>query len=174
MSNPKTMSKTTTPRPARSGAPAASEGGKSAPPRIKRILVPLDFSGKSRQALRYAAPLAEKFGAKIVLLHVVELVPVAVPEMVLMQADLAPTERQASGHLRELARTLLPADLFERGLVVVGHPAVEILAVARREKADMIVLTTHGHSGLKRFIIGSTAEQVVRHATCPVLSVRRT
>lgn len=136
--------------------------------------MPLDFSGKSRQALSHAVPIAEKFGAKIVLLHVVELVPVAVPEMVLMQADLAPSERQATAHLQELGRTLLPPELYEKGIVVVGHPAVEILATAKRVKADMIVLSTHGRSGLNRFLIGSTAEQVVRHATCPVLSVRRT
>jgi nucleotide-binding universal stress UspA family protein len=161
------MSKKNTPRP------ASSKPSPSSPPRIRRLLVPLDFSGKSRQALRYAVPVAEKFGARIVLLHVVEPVPVTAPEMAMVQPDLLPLKRQAVRQLEELAAALVPPELHDRGVVTIGHAAVEILATAKRVRADMIVLTTHGHSGLKRFFMGSTAEQVVRHATCPVLSVRR-
>lgn len=167
------MSPKTKSRAADAAPRKPTEGRDVAIARIKRILVPMDFSGQSRQALRYAIPLAEKFGARIVLLHVVVPVPVTAPEMALMQTNLVPAKRAAAEQLHGTALKLLPRKLYERSIVSIGHAASEILVVARRIDTDMIVLSTHGRSGLKRFFMGSTAEQVVRHATCPVLSVRR-
>lgn len=141
--------------------------------RVSRILVPLDFSGASRQALKWAVPLAEKFGARIVLAHVVVPEPITAPEMTLLHTELGPRKRAAVQQLDRTAADLIPAGLYERGVVKIGHAPTEILALGRRVDADLIVLSTRGQSGLKRFFIGSTAEQVVRHATCPVISVRR-
>lgn len=155
-------------------APSAIMGRvKVSYPRVRRILVPLDFSGKSRQALRYATPLAQKFSSEIILLHV--LPPAS------GQADKAAGPLPSAGtptqaalrRLEAMAATLIPAELRGANLVRVGSPYGEILATARKLDVDMIVLTTRGHSGLKRFFVGSTAEQVMRHAPCPVLSVRR-
>jgi len=146
---------------------------KTSYPRLRTILVPLDFSGKSRQALRYAVPLAQKFSAQIVLLHVVHSdyntsakagsappIPRAVSQPVLRR-------------LEEMAGTLVPAAQRGQNFVQMGSPYVEILATARRLDVDLIVLSTQGRSGVKAFFVGSTAEQIMRHATCPVLSVRR-
>lgn len=142
------------------------------PPRLKRILVPLDLSGHSREALRHAVPLADKFGAQLILVHV--LPPrLTGPDLALVAVDDAPVKRRAATQLEEIGRSIVPSSCYGRAIVAVGHAANEIIATADRIAADMIVMTTHGHGGLKRFLVGSTAEQVVRHAACPVLLVRR-
>ena len=135
-------------------------------PRLLRILVPLDFSGKSRQALRYAVPLAQKFAAKIHLVHVLQ--PVGKSEL----ADLQQLKHAAIKRLGEMS-ALLPPRLRTGNAVLVGKPAEEILALAARNNIDLIVLTTKGLTGLKRVLVGSTAEHIMRHAPCPVMSVRR-
>ena len=144
---------------------------KSSYPRVRRILVPLDFSGKSRQALRYATPIAEKFSAKIFLLHVIQANYSAAPEVRALPISRGQTSA-ALRRLDEMAATYVPKALRGKSLVTIGSPYREILAAAQRLDVDMIALTTHGSTGLKRFFVGSTAEQVMRHAACPVLSVR--
>lgn len=136
-------------------------------PRLLRILVPLDFSGKSRQALRYAIPIAQKFSARIHLVHVLPA-----------QAKLPKDEQirlrlTALKRLGEMGAQLLPPRLRSENAVLTGEPADEILALVHRQSIDLIVLTTHGRSGLKRAFVGSTAEQIMRQAQCPVMSVRR-
>lgn len=149
----------------------------SAAPRIRRILVPLDFSGASRQALPAAIALAEKFRARIVLVHVVapQLQPVLPPAMgmAFTPMPVRGARTQAATQLHERGEKLIPRDLYERSIVSLGHAASEIVAVAERIDADLIVVSTHGHSGVKRFLMGSTAEQIVRHAPCPVMTVRQ-
>jgi universal stress protein A len=161
----------------KSAAGRASNGAKSSTFRLKRILVPLDFSGESRRALPQAIGLAEKFGARIVLVHVVApvLAPTMPPAMgISLEAVPVPGLRKAAANqLHERGEKLVPPALYERSIVSMGHPASEIIAIAERIGADLIVLTTHGRSGITRFLMGSTAEQVVRHAPCPVLTVRR-
>lgn len=144
---------------------------------FSRILVPLDFSGQSRLALEVAVPLAERYGGKIVLVHVVQ--PPAVLSAIpgggqyLVPMVSAKAIDTARAHLDGLAAKLVPARLLARTLVRQGNPQHEIISAARTLKADLIVITTHGYGGLKRALIGSTAERVVRHAHCPVLAVRR-
>lgn len=136
-------------------------------PRLFRILVPLDFSGKSRQALRYAVPIAQKFSARIHLVHVL-------PDPGKTAKDELTRQRLAA--LKRLGVTgeqLVPPRILAASAVLHGDPADEILALARREAIDLIVLTTKGRSGLKRVLVGSTAEQIMREAPCPVMSVRR-
>ncbi len=147
--------------------PAAVMGRiKTSYPRLQRLLVPLDFSGKSRQALRYAVPLAEKFAAVIHLVHVL-------PSPT--KAELAELPRRKHAALKRLGEmaALLPPRLRAGNAVVVGKPAAEILTLARRNNIDLIVITTKGRTGLARVLVGSTAESIMRHAPCPVLSVRR-
>ncbi|HTL66912.1 MAG TPA: universal stress protein [Lacunisphaera sp.] len=136
-------------------------------PRIHRILVPLDFSGKSRQALRYAVPLGQKFSARIHLVHV--LAEPAKSE----QAQLPARRHEAIKRLGQMSQQLLPPRLRAENAVLVGRPAEQILALVEKNSIDLIVLTTKGRAGLKRALIGSTAEAIMRSARCPVLSVRR-
>jgi universal stress protein A len=145
---------------------------------LKRILVPLDFSGKSRPALEYAIPLAEAFGGRIRLLHVVQVVPtlgVSTPggEMSFIAMDEQPHVERATVHWRELAKHLLPPALADKLVVRVGLPYDEIVQAAADMHADLMVITTHGHTGIKHALLGSTAERIIRHAPCPVLTVRR-
>jgi nucleotide-binding universal stress UspA family protein len=147
---------------------------RAAPIKLKRILVPLDFSATARRALDYALALAEEFEAKTFLLHVIQ--PVLVPGAAgFAYAPLDTSERTATAHdkLRDLATQRLPPNLLAKTLVSVGRPSDEIVKAARKFRADLIVITTHGHTGLKHVLLGSTAEAVVRHAPCPVLTVHR-
>jgi universal stress protein A len=140
-------------------------------PRIRRILVPLDFSGKSRRALSYAAPLAVKFGARLVLLHVLsgekpERGQAAPPPN-------SPRRNAAHKRLRETALQFVDEDLIDQTVVRSGRPAREIIETARVLNADLLAITTEAKAGLNRLIKGSTAEQVLRLSPCPVLAVRK-
>ena len=139
---------------------------KASYPRLIHILVPLDFSGKSRQALRYAVPIAQKFSAKIHLVHVLR--PLAKKE----ESDLPRLRQDAIRRLGEMSGQL-PPRLRAGNAVLVGKPADEILALAAKNNIDLIVLTTKGLTGLKRVLVGSTAETIMRQSVCPVLSVHR-
>jgi nucleotide-binding universal stress UspA family protein len=142
--------------------------------RLRRILVPLDFSGKSRQALQYALPLASAVGARIILLHVLKRnYTLGEASFAYLPLDTAPLIKEAKARLRSMAIQLKSPDLIEKMIVRVGIPYDEITAAARRLKADLIVIATHGYTGLTHVLLGSTAERVVRHAPCPVLTVRR-
>jgi nucleotide-binding universal stress UspA family protein len=143
----------------------------------KQILCPVDFSDFSDYAMRYAALLAQKFEARLTLLHVVAPILVPLPGDALVppmrQADLADI---ADACRERLTRTA--GDLAEKGIAVAcqvtsGVPYLEILRMAEELHADMIVMGTHGRSGLVHLMIGSVAERVVRKAPCAVLTVKR-
>ena len=142
--------------------------------RIKSILVPIDFSTPSKKALAYAVPFAELFGAKLTLLHVVE--PVATPDFansfpLLMENDkvIAACKARLASLLRQKA---IDSKLVEKMLVRQGRSFHEITDAAQTLKTDLIIIATHGYTGLKHALLGSTTERVVRHAPCPVLVVR--
>jgi universal stress protein A len=142
--------------------------------RIKSILVPTDFSPASEKALAYALPFARQFGARITLLHVVE--PVGTPDFaksspLIMEDDEVKAE--CTRHLQSVVRSLeIEPGLVERTLVRFGRSFNEIADAARTLKVDLIIISTHGRTGLKRVLLGSTTERVVRHAPCPVFVVR--
>jgi universal stress protein A len=141
--------------------------------KIRTILVPIDFSKTSKKALVYAVRMAEQFGSKIVLLNVVE--PVATPDFAYhpLMLETDKIKSAARTQLDKVCRDAkVPARMIERLLVRHGTPFAEITDAARTLKADLIILTTHGYTGLKHVFMGSTAERVVRHAPCPVLTVR--
>ena len=145
------------------------------PLQLKRILVPLDFSPHAQRALRYAAGLARLFQSELVLLHVTE--PVVYPSD-FGYAPLPTNEfeetfrRDACERLEELARAQAGAGVKAEAVLRLGKPYVEITTAAKELGADLIVITTHGYTGLTHVVLGSTAERVVRHAPCPVLVVR--
>jgi nucleotide-binding universal stress UspA family protein len=139
--------------------------------KLEHILVPIDFSKTSSKALHYAVPLARQFGAKVTLLHVVDY-PMYPPELGYLAMSDAETTRRTAKRLKDMARRAIPAELRSDCVVRFGIGFDTIAAVAKELPADLIVLTTHGYTGLKHVVMGSTAERVVRHAPCPVLVVR--
>jgi nucleotide-binding universal stress UspA family protein len=143
---------------------------------LHRILVPTDFSKFSQHALMYAAAFAEKFGAELYLLHVVQDLALFIPDMVTVSPPLAPSVDQltaAAGTAfdRLLKENPLPGITVHRE-VRQGTPFYEIIRYAREIDVDLIIMGTHGHSGLAHVLLGSVSEKVVRKAPCPVLTVR--
>jgi universal stress protein A len=140
---------------------------------LKSILVPIDFSWPSKKALQYAIPFAQQFGARITLLFVMEP-PVYTGDIgyVPLEVDDAGSMLAISEKLAELAQQAMPPDLLAKTLVRTGRPFQEIVDAARELDTDLIVIATHGYTGLKHVFLGSTVERVVRHAPCPVLTVR--
>jgi nucleotide-binding universal stress UspA family protein len=141
---------------------------------LKRILLPMDFSELSKDALPWATFLAEQFRAEIVLLHVVEKFPIDyLLGKELASHSIVPLIKQAEADLGRTASDLAKSfGLNISAAVREGKPHVEICETGKTLDADLIVLTTHGYTGLKHVWLGSTAERVVRHASCPVLVVR--
>lgn len=156
--------------PAEERLPSAeSQQGKEALPvfKLRRILVPVDFSHCSKKALKYAIPFAEQFDAELTLLHLVQRY-VESAEALVVPVESAEDIQKDLETLRATIGDAVPS----RALVRMGDPAVGIIAVAKELKIDLIILSTHGRTGLERVLLGSTAEKVVRHAGCPVLIVR--
>jgi universal stress protein A len=140
---------------------------------LKRILVPIDFSKPSLKALRYAVPVAEQFGGQIFLICVLERASyvAGMENMALVVPEKALAE-EARVKLLALAREEIEEVVPVDAEVRIGKPFVEIVELAKEKSIDLIILATHGYTGLKHVLMGSTAEQVVRHAPCPVLVVR--
>jgi nucleotide-binding universal stress UspA family protein len=154
---------------------AAAARAATSPFRLNKILVPVDFSDFSAKALDYALAFADQFGARLVLLHVVE--PAVYPESYMLVAtaldDLSrDLLRGAQQKLGELSQARIGDRVPSESLVRLGRPYSEIAAAASELDVDLIILATHGYTGLKHVLLGSTAERVVRHAPCPVLTVR--
>jgi nucleotide-binding universal stress UspA family protein len=143
--------------------------------KIKRVLVPTDFSDSARHALTYGVSFAREFGAELLLVHVVENLTVGYASD-LFPVPMAEVFEEISGYARsELAK--LAVEVREKGvtvreIVAQGKPSAEIVRIAGEEQADVIVLGTHGKGMLDKALFGSTTERVIRKAPCPVLSCR--
>ena len=141
----------------------------------KRILCPIDFSDASRAALQVAAELARRFGAKVALFHAYPVPGYTFPDgsFVASTKMLEELADQARRHLEEwkAIATGLGITSVETA-TAVGEPAYEIVAYAKDKAVDLVVVGTHGRTGLTHALMGSVAERVVRKAPCPVLSVR--
>ncbi len=137
-----------------------------------RLLVPVDFSNPSREALRAAVVLARRFGSRVAVAHVTRRNR---PDSHIVAEQLGltfDTRRAGRAKLDEFMEREFPADLQSTSIVVDGVPFDEIVKAAASWEADIIVIATHGYTGLKHVLLGSTAERVVRHAPCPVFVVR--
>jgi nucleotide-binding universal stress UspA family protein len=141
---------------------------------FRRILCPVDFSEASAGALRAAASLASRFDASLTLLHVAVIPGSAIPEAMLpTPAELA-TDHSAPADRPLLEWKAQAERLGARRVQAfrsVGQPAQEIVALAGRDAFDLVVIGTHGRTGLGHLLLGSVAEEVVRRAPCPVLTV---
>lgn len=143
---------------------------------MKRILVPVDFSKPSMRALDYAIDLSKPFGAEVTVCSVVEPIYLAVPYADGQSAAIASLiieqRRNAVAQLNRLRKRYSARGVDLTTCVVEGVPAEAIAAVADRLKTELIVIATHGRTGLSHLLLGSVAERVVRSAPCPVLTVR--
>lgn len=141
---------------------------------LKKVLVPLDFSEPARKAMHYAKAFAQQFGAELTLLHVVE--PLSYPPDFAVVPLLPPDAegarvKELTKHLEALAAEIGP-EVKTEAAVVVGRPWQGVVDYAKENDTDLIVLSTHGYTGLKHALLGSVTEKIVRHAPCPVLVVR--
>lgn len=144
-------------------------------PVIKNILVPVDFSDYSKNALKYAVDYAKVFGAKLYLIYVIE--PVVYPADFSMGQVALPSvdtelNNRAGEELENLAKKEVAGALEYQTIIKMGKPFVEIIDTAGELDIDLIIIATHGHTGVEHMLFGSTAEKVVRKAPCPVLSLR--
>lgn len=141
---------------------------------IRWILYPTDFSDYSRHAIPYVEEMAKKFGAKALLLHVINLPDFAIQYQIPIDEDSARKTMQesAEAQLAAIAEELKGAGVQSESRIVVGTPSVEIVKTARDRAVDLVILPTHGLGAIKHMIMGSTAERVVQHAPCPVLILR--
>ena len=138
------------------------------PLEVQKVLVTTDFSDDSRVGVRYAAALAAKLTADVVLFHVVE------PRLWMDQFPARNDSElvaRASAQLAKLAKREVGGGVTVSSSVRTGKPFHEITTAAREGAADFIVIATHGYTGVERVMLGSTAERVARHAPCPVLIV---
>ena len=143
--------------------------------KIETILVPVDFGANAARVAGHGIDFARQTGAKIYLLYVAEslerFVGFPVPHVSFgeLQKDVTAA---AVRKMEEFAETHVPREVLLGSRVVSGEPAEEIVRVARELAVDMICIGTHGYQGLERTIFGSVAEQVVKTAPCPVMTVR--
>jgi nucleotide-binding universal stress UspA family protein len=146
-------------------------------PKIKRILVPLDFSPPSLKALDYAADFAKPLGAELCALFVIEPIYYAVPDLAGAAAGavgglLEEQRKSAKQQLERLQARYARRQVKLRTLLQTGTPYQAITDAAKSLKADIIIMSTHGRTGVSHLLLGSVAERVVRSAACPVLTIR--
>jgi nucleotide-binding universal stress UspA family protein len=146
---------------------------------LKNILCPTDFSDPSYEALKAADELASHFGATLHIVNVVPLVPIVEAPIGVESASFnvasyqQELEGQAQKSLKNLAEQKITGGVTAVTEVLIGNAAGEVIRYAGDKGVDLIVIATHGLSGWRRFISGSTTEQIVRQASCPVLTIRR-
>ncbi|HSF30254.1 MAG TPA: universal stress protein [Candidatus Tectomicrobia bacterium] len=142
---------------------------------FRHILAPTDFSEYSEKAVASALELAKKFGAKLSILHVIELPPYPIEGYVppsLSTTFLDDLERQATQDLAQLVPDAEAGNVEVVRMVAVGTPYRKIIETAESEHVDLIVMATAGRTGFSHLVMGSIAERVVRAASCPVLTIR--
>lgn len=142
---------------------------------IRNILVPLDFSGHSKNALRYAIPIAQQYGAAVHLIYVIE--PTIYPAdlgfgQVVMPGIEEEIRTKSAEELQSIIEEEIGETLDADAVVRMGKPHQEILREAEEKNVDLIIIATHGHTGVEQILFGSTAMRVVRLAKCPVLTIR--
>ena len=146
---------------------------------LKSILYPTDFSEPSYEALKIAIELATHFDASLHIITVVPLVPIVEAPIGIESSsfNIATYQKELEGQARKSLKGLIEQKMDKTirvsTAVLIGNAAAEIVRYATEKNIDIIVISTHGLSGWRRFIAGSTTEQVVRQATCPVLTIHK-
>src|SRR5439155_21629875 len=158
----------------RPGASEPTMGPSGQAPALQTVLVPLDASELSRSALPFAEDLAKALGASIVVMHAVVPPAIAYPgaePVAIPQSVITDIEASAHAFVRGIAGELTARGLKAKPVVLTGTAAEAIVEAAEAERADVIVMSTHGRSGLQRLLLGSVAEAVVRRISVPVALV---
>ncbi len=138
---------------------------------ISRVVVPIDFSSNTDKVVEYGLSIADKLGAQVLFFHVINNfqgydMMLMHPSFLGMTKDL---ELKAEEHMAALVKEYAQREGGATGNVIVGDAADEIISYAKLEKADMIIIGTHGVKGIEKILIGSTADRVIKKAPCPVL-----
>jgi nucleotide-binding universal stress UspA family protein len=142
---------------------------------IKKILVPVDFSEYSKMAVDYSVEFAKKFGSELILIYVIE--PILYPsdfglgQIPINQVDLE-IQSKAEDELKRLIDEKIPPTIKTNYFVRTGKPFLEIINAAKEQDCDLIIIASHGHTGIEHILFGSTAEKVIRKSPIPVLTVR--
>ena len=139
---------------------------------FERIVVPVDFSEHSLKAFRKALAFARQFSAELILVHIVEQIIYPGDWMYppIAMSDIAAEKREEIA--RKLKALAAGSGVKTREIVRLGRAWQEIVEIAKERKADLVIVATHGYTGLRHVLMGSVAEKVVRHAPCPVFTVR--
>ncbi len=143
---------------------------------MKTIIWPTDFSEPSMEALNAALEFASRFQSELLAVHVIEPPPETSEwhdaSKFSVPLQLEEEREREQNNLEKILADRKPAGLKTRALSLIGDVPGTIVDIAKQEATAMIVIATHGRSGVQRLIFGSVAEKVVRHAACPVLSIR--
>jgi len=138
----------------------------------KHVLAPLDFSDPSMKSLDAAVELAKTYGGKVLIAYVAEPAPFSPELVVSAEGYEQKVTEKAAKRLEEICKTHIANGVETTYKICFGHPYDEIINLAKSENVDLIVMATHGHSGIRHMLIGSTTEKVVRASTCPVLTMK--
>jgi nucleotide-binding universal stress UspA family protein len=141
---------------------------------IRKILVPLDGSNLAKKALPYAEELAHRFEAELILVRVIQAVPVVVEYGApVYEMDYRRLAEEAELYLNSVKGELRELQIPAQTIVIGDEPVAEgIINLARNQDVDLIVMSTHGRSGLSRWVFGSVANKVLEHSPCPIYLVR--
>ncbi len=141
---------------------------------FKKIVCPIDFSEFTNEIVAYAAGIAKKFNAELHLLHIIPNLNYFTPyESFLTPENLVAIENNINTEVeRDFDKIIKGIDIQVKKITRTGITFVEIIDYVKTEGIDLIVMGTHGRSGIEHILIGSVAEKVVRKAPCPVLTVR--
>lgn len=144
--------------------------------KFKRILCPTDFSDPAAKALKVAAEMALDYSSELLLVNVVEPIPTVSAAdtfpLNYLQQYLSEAESVSRKRLQELITKLVPAKIKVRPVILTGQAAFQIVDLADKKKVDLIVIATHGQTGLKRFVFGSVTEKILRLTSRPVLIIQ--
>ncbi len=143
--------------------------------KIKTILFPTDFSQGARAAMDHAITLAKDYHAKLILLYVIQDISIAewyIPSSLSVTDLVEDMQKSAWQEMDKWGADVSASVKDVEKMVVRGVPFVEIIKTAKEREADLIIIGTHGRTGIDHMLFGSTAEKVVRKASCPVLTVR--
>jgi len=148
---------------------------------FKKILCPVDFSAHAHDALKISVELALSCDSELSVINVAEPVPVSIggvgmasvnPQIFNVAEYQKNMEDAAFEQLQKLCQEMIPDSVNSNIHILVGHAGENVVEFAGQQSVELIVLSTHGRTGLKRLLLGSTAEYIIRHASMPVLSVR--
>lgn len=143
---------------------------------VNKILCPIDFSEHSMEALDNAIELAQQLSSKLILTHVISPIPVVPtpshPSEFNITSYREMLKESSEKNMDSIIEDKVPRDLDFEKIIRSGDPAQEIDGVAKEQDVDLMVISTHGRSGLQHLIFGSVAEKIIRHSSCPVLTIK--